>query len=1085
MTGMSGARKDDATSNTITGGIFFHTVVQGRDITVQLPPTITPALSGLPAPASAFTGRDKHLQELLADLAPATSGAGEQRTVLVSAVSGLAGIGKTELAVQTATQALKQPDWFPGGVLFTDLAGYDPERRLSPERALEGLLRALAIPGEHIPNGLEDRQRLYRSVLAAYARENRRILVVVDNASTTAQAGPLLPTDGTTAALVTSRHTLDGLDARLHDLDTLDEAASTAVLDQALRHARGTNDTRFTDDAEAATVIARLCAGLPLALRIAAAILAAAPTRPAASLAAALQAKHTRLDKLARPDRAVRASFDLSYQHLPPDQARLFRLLPLNPGPDLSTDATAHLAATDPDQTEELLQHLAEAHLIEPALVWGRWRMHDLIRAYTRGLAAQDGSEAQQNAAYRLLRYYVAHVEDADDFVRALPGTHHSALLHDRESALAWLDEERLNLVAVVETIAHGEQLDAEIAMSIAMALRQYLLQFRYLDGAVRVMQRVVPLAEQTGRHAEMAVLDCLGSALNALGRSAEAVPLHERVLSLGPGPRELGTVLNNLGNALLGDERCTEAVDAYAQAVDLAADTDDAVAKGMALTNRGRALLKLERYTEAAAVLEEAATLRRVIGDTYGEARTLDVLSAVLPHCGRGEEAIQLSARCAKFFANRGDELSQAIALNNLGRALLETGQTAEAIDTYKRAAELVEPLGEPATERQVVSNLSNALARTGRWTEAIDISSRAASRAAAACDLSAEGHALYLLGQAFNRAGRKAEAIEALTRSVERCAACGDARGEGLALNVLGCVLAEEQRYAEAVEVDLRAVAVFASRGGLTDEIRVMVNLAQALEGEERFAEAIEVYARTADLQAETGDLSGRQATLIVLIDALVRQGRTAETFGVRERVVEVSSALGDRVTECDQLMCMGNLLDSEERFHEAIRVYGRAVGIAVHHRLPDEKFAALNNLGLALIGTGSHQAAVTALQEAAAATALPDRAIALDNLGVALQHLGRYDEAAGAHRHADALYRELGDTCGRGRAHNNLGLAFAHERRFAEAVAAHWKAERLHRTCGEREEEARAYNNGLAALTAWRNAVSENERWAKDRA
>ncbi|MFF3215587.1 hypothetical protein ACFYYB_33780 [Streptomyces sp. NPDC002886] len=152
--------------------------------------------------------------------------------MLVSAVLGLAGIGKTELAVQTATQALT------AGLVprrdVTDLAGYDLERRLSPERALEGLLRPLGIPSEHIPGGLEDRQRLYRSVLAAYAREGRRIFVVVDNASTTAQAGPLLPTDGITAALVTSRHTLDGLDARLHDLDTLrsatkDSGAATAA----------------------------------------------------------------------------------------------------------------------------------------------------------------------------------------------------------------------------------------------------------------------------------------------------------------------------------------------------------------------------------------------------------------------------------------------------------------------------------------------------------------------------------------------------------------------------------------------------------------------------------------------------------------------------------------------------------------------------------------------------------------------------------------------------------------------------------------------------------------------------------------
>ncbi|WP_190216082.1 ATP-binding protein [Streptomyces griseosporeus] len=452
---MGDAREGGATSNTITGGSFFNAVVQGRDITVHLPPAITPALSGLPAPASAFTGRDKHVEQLLADLAPTIGGAGgEQRGVPVSAVSGLAGIGKTELAVQTAARALGQPGWFPGGVLFTDLAGYDPERHVPPERALEGLLRSLGIPGEHIPNGLENRQRLYRSVLAAYAREDRRILVVIDNASTSGQARPLLPTDGTTAAVVTSRHTLDGLDARLHDLDTLSEAASIAVLDQALRHARGNDDTRFADDIQATAVIARLCAGLPLALRIAAAILAAAPTRPAASLAAALQAEHTRLDKLARPDRAVRAAFELSYRHLTPDQARIFRLLPIDPGPDLSTEAATHLADTDTDRAEDLLRHLADAHLIVPGQVWGRWSLHDLMRLYADEVGHQHPH--QRNAAeYRLHRHYVMKSRAARSRIiekeRSTPLREQASQCFSGISeAIWWFKEEHSNLIALI-----------------------------------------------------------------------------------------------------------------------------------------------------------------------------------------------------------------------------------------------------------------------------------------------------------------------------------------------------------------------------------------------------------------------------------------------------------------------------------------------------------------------------------------------------------------------------------------------------------------------------------------------------------
>ncbi|MEU8712809.1 tetratricopeptide repeat protein, partial [Streptomyces sp. NPDC048663] len=586
MTGVSDDRTGGGTSNTITGGIFFHAVIQGRDITVQLPPAITPALSGLPAPTSAFTGRDRHVEQLLADLAPTTGSAGGQRTVLVSAVSGLAGIGKTELAVQAAAQALKQPGWFPGGVLFTDLAGYDPQRRLSPERALEGLLRALAIPGEHIPNGLEDRLRLYRSVLATYARESRRVLVIVDNASTTGQTAPLLPTDGTTAALVTSRHTLDGLDARLHDLDTLDEAASTALLDQALRHLRGAGDTRFADDAEAAATIARLCAGLPLALRIAAAILAAAPTRPAASLAAALRAEHTRLDKLTRPDRAVRAAFDLSYQHLNPDQARLFRMLPLNPGPDLSTDSAAHLTGVDPEQAEALLQHLAEAHLIEPAVVWGRWRMHDLVRLYANEHGRNHATLDQRDSARtRLFTHYQDSTQAANTHLDIVPGPR-APQFSDRAAALQWLDAEHANLTA---TAAVGPALGHPATITFfAFSLARYLGYRRYFDDWITLTTSALAVFRERGaRRGEGQALNNLGLALREVRRFEEAIDAHTQDLAIC---RELGDrhsesmALGNLGLALQEVRRFEEAIDAHTQDLAICRELGDRHSESMAL---------------------------------------------------------------------------------------------------------------------------------------------------------------------------------------------------------------------------------------------------------------------------------------------------------------------------------------------------------------------------------------------------------------------------------------------------------------------------------------------------------------------
>ncbi|MBZ9599273.1 tetratricopeptide repeat protein [Streptomyces erythrochromogenes] len=774
---MDTAREGGATSNTITGGIFFHAVVQGRDISVQLPPAITPALSGLPAPASAFTGRDQQVERLLADLAPATGGAGTggRRTVLVSAVSGLAGIGKTELAVQTATRALGEPGWFPGGVLFVDLFGYDPGRSLSPERALEGLLRALAVPGEHIPDGLEDRQRLYRSVLAAYAREGRRILVIVDNASTAGQAGPLLPTDGATAALVTSRHTLDGLDARLHDLDTLDTAASLAVLDRALRHARGDDDTRFTDEAEAATVIAGLCAGLPLALRIASAVLAASPGRPASDLAAALQAEHGRLDKLARPDRAVRAAFDLSYEHLTPGQARLFRLLPLNPGPDLATESAAHLADTGPDRAAELLQQLADAHLIEPGSSWGRWRMHDLVRLYAdergRTHAVPDRRDGARARA-RLFTHYQDSARAADAHLDTLPGPRPRGF-PDRAAALHWLDAEHPNLTATA--IAAPALGHPSTTVSLAFSLARFLGLRRSFVDAITLATSALAICRGLGdRHGEGQALNNLGNALGEVRRFEEAIEIHTRATAvyhqLGDRHRE-SRALNNLGNAL-GEAR---------------------------------------RFEEAIRAHTDAATVFRELGDRHGEGQALNNLGVTLQQVRRFEEAVHAHTHAGAIYRDLGDRHLEGTALLNLGGALVQVQRFEEAVDTQTRAAGVCREFGDRHLEGTALNNLGSALQRVRRFEEAIDAHTQAITIYRELDSRHGEGQALGNLGAALMLVGRFEEAVTAHTRAATVFRELGDRHSEGKERSKLGIALRQVRRFGEAISAHAGAATLF----------------------------------------------------------------------------------------------------------------------------------------------------------------------------------------------------------------------------------------------------------------------------------
>ena len=371
------------THSTISGGIQQGPVLQGRDFNnltlVTSQAAAAPvARAQLPAPVAGFTGRRGELAEL-AGLLDTASGTG---AVVVSAVAGLAGVGKTALAIQ-AGHAARDAGWFPGGVLFIDLHGYD-DAPVQPHQALDSLLRALGVPAEHIPPRAEDRAGLYRSALAQVSEP---MLVIADNASSEAQVRQLLPGPGPHRVIITSRHILAGLGARLLDVTILDQPAAVALLDEILRAARP-GDNRISADPVLTGQLVEICGGLPLALRITGALLAADPALMAADLVDELRDGVGRLRALAYDDGggtsapSVATAFELSYRQLDSVAALLFRLLSVNPGPDISTAAAAALAGWPPREARRVIGRLARAHLIESAGGAGRWQMHDLLGLY-------------------------------------------------------------------------------------------------------------------------------------------------------------------------------------------------------------------------------------------------------------------------------------------------------------------------------------------------------------------------------------------------------------------------------------------------------------------------------------------------------------------------------------------------------------------------------------------------------------------------------------------------------------------------------------------------------------------------------
>jgi tetratricopeptide (TPR) repeat protein len=724
---------DGDTRSTISGGTQSGPVLQGRDfiyptfITNQAAAAPV-ARDQLPAVVTGFTGREAELGQLAGLLDPA----GDGGAVVVSAVAGLAGVGKTALVVQAGHAAL-EAGWFPGGVLFLDLHGYD-DGVVQSGQALDSLLRALGVPGEHIPSGAEERAGLYRSVLAQITEP---VLVIADNASSEAQVRLLLPGPGPHRVVVTSRHTLAGLGARLVDVTVLDEAAGVALLDEALRAVRP-GDDRITADRRAGARLAGVCGGLPLALRITGALLVADPALAAGELADELGDEVHRLEALRYDDGggtsapSVAAAFELSYRKLDHDSARMFRLLSTDPGPDASTDAAAALMDWPTSKVRALLGRLVQAHLVEPAVgSSGRWRMHDLLRLYTRQISGSDENERKQ-AIDRLLTWYVLRTVAANAHLLAQAGTPVPPQFADREDALAWLDAQRSNLIAVVAMAAADGR--HKIAATLPQFLSTYLLRRRRFDDWLAVLTVARDSSRRVGsRSDEAAHLNSLGLVLREVGRFEEAISAHRDAVAMhredGDRHRE-GIVLGNLGAVLREVGRFEEAISAHQHSADLYREAGDRRGGGTALNNLGAVLREVGRFEEAISAHRDAVAIFREAGDGHSEGIALNNLGTSLREVGQPEEAILAHRDAVANFRASGDRHPEGEALDNLGLALREVGRFEEAILAHRDAVVIFREAGDRHRQGMALNNLGRTYSKMGQpgiaaacWREAVAV--------------------------------------------------------------------------------------------------------------------------------------------------------------------------------------------------------------------------------------------------------------------------------------------------------------------------------------------------------------------------
>ncbi|MET7485617.1 tetratricopeptide repeat protein [Streptomyces sp. NPDC005538] len=654
-------------------------------------PVATAALPGVPA---GFTGRDDDLARLMPVLDP---GAESELPVVICAVSGLGGIGKTSLALCAAHRAVRD-GWFPGGTLFVDFRGYD-EDPVTADQAVVALLDGLGVRGPDLPQTAAGQYGLYRRLLA---EEQRSMLLILDNASDAGQVMPLVPGGDHHRVLITSRDRLTELDARLIDLDVLGAEAAAELVGRALRLSDG-GDDRAVREPGAVGELATLCGHHPLALRIAVGMLRKRRYRSVASLVSELRGVEDRTEAL-----GIRPVFQAAYGQLPDEQARLLRLLCLAPAAEVGTEMAAAMARLTADQTFALLEELAASYLVTPVPRGGgdvRWRLHDLVRAFGVSVVAGEEGEA---ARERVLEFFLRRAEVADNRLRWLPGKAEPERFKDRAQALAWLDEERAGLVAAAQWAR--EERFTETAARLSRCLPVYLEWRRYFDDWITVGRIEQETAQRAGnaRH-EASAWNNLGIALREAGRAEEAIDAHTRARDLhqaaGDRYRE-AMAWNNLGLAQRRASRVEEAIDAHSHARFLFQAAGDRTGEGIAWNNLGLALGETGQAEEAIDAYTRARDLFQAIWDRHREAMTWGNLGNALRETGRGEESIRAHRKGLEIYREFEDWYRTGAALHNLALAHETTDRHAEARTYWLQAATAFTRANAPTEAAEAQSN-------------------------------------------------------------------------------------------------------------------------------------------------------------------------------------------------------------------------------------------------------------------------------------------------------------------------------------------------------------------------------------------
>ncbi len=647
----------------------------------------------LPPEMVEFVGRDEELRLLVQQ-----PGDGPR----ISVIEGMAGVGKTALAIHAARAAAAQ---YPDGTFYLNFQTHDPGLpSLDAAEALHRLLRMLSAPATRIPDAIGERAALLRAQLS-----RRRAIVILDDAAGPDQIQPLLPSAGQSLFLITTRRTLSGLPgAHALTLDVLSVADAVTLFRRVAGQGRA-------HDENAAAVAVELCGRLPLAIQLAAGRLAHDYPPRLADLVEELARSPVPTPGAASPQ--VMSAFDLSYRSLEPDHQRFFRRLGMSPCASTSPQAAAALGGVSLAEAQQALAALLDHHLLARA-PGGQFRFHDLIREYAALRATQeDSGPDRRRAVGRLLHYYLGAADQADrvlhPFRRRMPVpvslAPASPALATTDGAAGWLESEWSNILQAAQYAGRHEW--KQKCADLIHVLGGFLEARAYWDDAIAAHT----LAVQAGRdlvdpaRVARASLE-LGEVSQQTGRHDAALPLAEEAAEIYRSladRRGEAEALDQIGLAHQRAGRSRDSLAYFAEARAMYADTADSHGVADTLTHAGIASWQLGRYPDAMGNLRDALLLYQAAGDRRGEAKTLNNLGRMQLNFGYHRDALDGYQKALEIFREIGVAQSEAILYHNIGALYYYKGSYDDGLTAYRRALAIYREIRDLPNEADVLNDI------------------------------------------------------------------------------------------------------------------------------------------------------------------------------------------------------------------------------------------------------------------------------------------------------------------------------------------------------------------------------------------